>query len=214
MRVHEKADLNNKDVLRCFANAWKSSLWFSPQWFPAYSGGIRKPEWQLNVSEYFSVPKIRYTYPIENDVFMLSFPMEKIKKIFSEKFKDWKEGCIKHAVGLIEKNGKLNNVQISDGRLMINGHKFTYSNYPIALLMMKSKEAAQALRSVCEYQVLDVEWKSLKEPAKLLVERPYFGFGEKTIMFVSKRTGLLYVPNKIDSIRKAEMFFSSSPTPN
>jgi hypothetical protein len=210
--------LNNKDVCRCFAKAWKSALRYSryyPEWFSKDGRKlISRPTWELEESLYFHIPMIRLSYPIENDVFMLSIPMEKIAENLRKKLKDWESDCLTNGIKLIEENGRFNEVQIKDGRLCIDVilSKNVCFTYPLALLMMKREDVARDLTRIIPSPTLDVEWKSLKESAKLLIQRIYFK--QVSTLLVSEKTGVVQVPNGIKSVREAEDFLRQSSLQN
>jgi hypothetical protein len=205
-KVHKKADLSANCVRRCFERACELALGYKPLWFtPSGELIIIKPTCEFESSEYFNVPKISYSYPIENNVFMLSLHMDMIIKSFIKKLKDWHEDCIRQAVGLIEERGQLNDVRIRSRRITINGKKFVRPSRMFYLVMMKRLEVASALDWIQNSSILDMEWKSLKESAKLLVSHYYVTCG-KSKMFASEGAGIVKVPNEIHSVREAEDF--------
>jgi hypothetical protein len=204
-QVHEKADLNDEDVCNCFAKAWQSALGYLPMWFSKDGRKlISKPTWDLEEAEYFKIQKIHRTYPIENDVFMLSIPMEKTVENLRKKFDDWETDCLTNGIKLIEENGKLDEVKIENGRLYINGIERIYDNTVLLHIIMKNREVAAALKWFLTQDILDAEWKSLKESAKILVTAKFSG--ERFTMFASEMTGVVQVPNGINSVREAEEF--------
>jgi hypothetical protein len=210
-QVHEKADLNNKDVCRCLAKAWRYALGYDTKWFSKNGGEIiNRPTFQIDISECFNLPKIHYSYPFENDVFMLSFSIEKIAKTLSNKFREWKYDSLRNGIRLIEEKGKLKKVCVRDGKLFING-KVCFYNSTLISLMIKSEDVAAALKMICCHSILDVEWKSFKESAKLLVES--WNPEAKFTVFASEKTGVIQVPNEIDSILKAENYLMSGGQP-
>jgi hypothetical protein len=209
LKVHEKADLNIEEVNKCYAEVWHSALDYSPN---LYIGKIPRPTWHLTELWYFNVDTIQHQYPIEDDVFMLGFPMWECVKKLKKKFRDWKDDCLKQDIGLIEEEGKLEEVQIISKDLVINGCKNELFTYPLALLMMKREDVARDLTRIGRYPMLDVEWKSLKESAKLLVQRMYCE--QVSTLLVSEKTGVVKVPNGINSVREAEDFLRKSSLQN
>jgi hypothetical protein len=205
MRVHERADLNDEYVCRCFAKAWEYVLGHKTLWFSKDGRKlIRKPTWEFIELNDFNVPKIIHSYPIEQDVFMLAFPMEKTIESLRKKFIDWKEDCIRQEVRLIEEKSEWKSVEIIDGGLYINDYLRPPNYYPLALLMMKSEEIALALACIRISRILDIEWRSIKESAKILITDRFVS--EKFAIFASDGTGVVQVPNKIHSVLEAENY--------
>jgi hypothetical protein len=134
---------------------------------------------------------------------MLAFPMEKTVESLSKKYRDWKDECLKQDIRLIEEKGELT-VQVSSGRLFINGTELVHASYSLYLIMMKRQEVASALGWIPNPPILDVEWKSLKESAKILTS--HYISGKKFTMFASEGTGIASVPNGISSVFDAENF--------
>jgi hypothetical protein len=201
--VHEKADLNDEDVCSCLSKACNSARMYA-EWFSLMGDKyIRKPTLGLVELNCFDIPKIIHSYPVEQDVFMLAFPMEKTLENLRKKFIDWKEDCIRQKVRLIEEKGKWKNVKISNGRLYINDNQH-YANYPITLLMMKRREIALALACIRKYHIWDVEWKSFKESAKIIMAHDILD--RRFTIFASEETGVVQVPNRIHSVREAENY--------
>jgi hypothetical protein len=207
-KVHKKADLSNKDVCLCFAKAWKYALGYYryyPKWFSKDGRKlILKPTRDLEEAEYFKIPKIHRSYPIEQDVFMLAFPMEKTIESLRKKFIDWKEDCIRQEVRLIEEKGEWKSVKIIDGGLYINDYQRSADYYPIALLMMKSQEIALAFECIYISRILDIEWRSIKESAKILIVAQISN--KKFTIFAPEGTGVVQVPNRIHSVLEAENY--------
>jgi hypothetical protein len=203
--VHERADLNDKDVCRCFVKMCEHVLGHQALWFDSNGDQIiRKPTWELRESESFNMPRIYHSYPFENDVFMLAMPMGEITKNLRKKVEDWKYDCLIQAIQHIEEKGELNKVEISSGILVINGYKHLNVTYPIYLVMMKRQEIASALARIWYIHNLDIEWKSLKQSAKLLVA--HYISGNQFTLFASESTGIANVPNKICSVLEADDF--------
>jgi ribosomal protein S6 len=207
-KVHKKADLSNKDVCLCFAKAWESALGCYrcyPGWFSENGRElICKPTWEFIELHDFNVPKITYSYPIEQDVFMLAFSVEKTIESLRKKFVDWNDDCIKQQVIIIEEKGKWKNVKIIDGGLYINDYLRPPNYYPTALLMMKSQEIALALACINASRILDIEWRSLKKSAKILMADHFEK--EKFTIFASEETGVVKVSNRIHSVLEAENY--------
>jgi hypothetical protein len=207
--VHEKADLNLEEVHNCYAKVWYYALDYSSD---SYSGGIPRPTWQLTRLWYFNTHTIQHQYPIENDVFMLALPIWDCVSKLKKKLRDWEDDCLKHDIRFVEENGKLNDVRIIRKQLVINGCENEHFTYSLALLMMKREDIAKELIRIYPHPILDVEWKSLKESAKLLVQR--WHYGQRSTFLFSEGTGVAQVPDEINSIREAEDFLRKSSLQN
>jgi hypothetical protein len=213
-QVHEKADLSNNDVCSCFTKVWDYILSHKGWWlYHMRDKRIRKPEFGIYSLNGFNVPKIIHSYPIEQDVFMLAFPLEKAIENLKKKFIDWKDDCIKQQVRLIEEKGELENVKIKNGVLYINDNEHISNDYPTALLMMKSQEIALAFACIHTTRILDMEWRSIKDPAKILIVTYFAGktlathiASKRFTIFASEETGVVQVPNRIRSVREAENY--------
>lgn len=206
-KMHKKANLKIKVVCRCFVKALKNSLGFGfENWFSQNEDKlIRKPTFELPDSELFNVSRIHHSYPIEKDVFMLAYPVKMIIENLRKKFNDWENECMAQAIKLVEEKGQLNDVHVRNGLIVINGFSEPAINTDfLSRLMLKRREVAATLNCFWTYPIIDVEWKSLKKSAKVLI-RVSNTEGEFT-MFVSDNTGMVQVPNKIDSLREAENF--------
>jgi hypothetical protein len=70
--------------------------------------------------------------------------------------------------------------------------------------MMKRREIALALACIRKYHIWDVEWKSLKESAKIIMAHDILD--RRFTIFASEGTGVVQVPNRIHSVLEAENY--------